>query len=423
MKKHVLIIGSGGREHALAWKLAQSPQVENVFVAPGNGGTESVAKNVPIAVDDFPALITFAKENKIDLTVIGPDDSLAAGIVDAFQKEKLLVFGPTQAAATIEASKAFAKEMMEQYGIPTAAFKTFTEFSPAWEYAQTLQFPCVVKASGLALGKGVSICATPEEAEKYLQDLLVEGTMGEAGKEVVIEEFLQGPEISIHAITDGVSHVLFPAAQDHKPVGEENTGPNTGGMGTYAPVPFVTDTQKEQIEAGVVIPILSALRDNKRQFEGCLFPGLKLTALGPRVLEFNARFGDPETQSYMRLLQSDLYELLEAAARGSLKRVTVEWNPGYAACIILASQGYPGSYEKGKVITGIAEAENIPGVVVFHAGTKKIDEVLQTSGGRVLGVSAVGATLEEALTTAYQAIEEIHFEGKYFRKDIGRDAL
>ncbi|MEI6478381.1 MAG: phosphoribosylamine--glycine ligase [bacterium] len=422
MKKNVLIIGSGGREHALAWKMAQSKKVGELFIAPGNPGTALIGSNVAIPADDISALVAFAKENHIDLTVVGPDDALAAGIVDAFQKEGLAIFGPTQKAAQIESSKVFAKELMERYGLPTARSQHFTEIKKATAYIRTQPVLVVIKASGLALGKGVFICQTHEEAERALRSLLVDGALGEAGTEVVIEEFLEGKEISAHAISDGTHHLSFPFAQDHKRIGEGNTGPNTGGMGTYAPVMWATPENTATVEkiTGSTIKALQAEVDG---FQGCLFPGLMLTSSGPKLLEFNGRFGDPETQSYMRLMKTDLYDLLEATVQGRLNTMNLEWEPGFAVCVILASEGYPGTYEKGRAIKGMAEAENIPGVVVFHAGTQSKDGSLVTSGGRVLGVTATGTTLQEAVDTAYRAVGMIDFPGMQFRKDIARSGL
>ncbi len=423
---NVLLIGSGGREHALAWKLAQSPRLGKLFIAPGNGGTASLgslAENIPIKADDIPALIAFAKKSSIDLVVVGPDDPLALGIVDQFQKEKFLVFGPTKAAAQIEASKAFAKQLMQEEYIPTAAFQVFTDYDEASRYLASQSVPIVVKASGLALGKGAMVCNTMEEAKAALKSIMVDRTFGDAGNEVVIEEFLEGQEISVHAFSDGISRAMMPTAQDHKPVGEGDTGSNTGGMGTIAPVPWVTDELQNQIAQTILDPTLRAMKKKGCTFSGCLYPGLKITPEGPKVLEFNARFGDPETQSLMRLLKADLLDIFYACASGRLKEIFIEWSSGYAVCVVMASGGYPGAYEKGFPVAGIPEAEKIEGVVVFHAGTKLADGALVTSGGRVLGVSATGPTLAEALRRAYAGVGKIKFEKMYYRKDIGAKAL
>ena len=422
-QKNVLLIGSGGREHALAWKLVQSPRIGKLFIAPGNGGTVHLGENIPIKADDIPALITFAKKSSIDLVVVGPDDPLAIGIVDQFKKEGFLIFGPTQAAAQIEASKAFAKKLMQEANIPTAAFRVFTDHGEALQYLESQRAPIVVKASGLALGKGAIVAKTMDEAKTALKSIMVDGAFGEAGNEVVIEEFLEGQEISIHAFSDGVSSAMMPTSQDHKPVGEGDTGPNTGGMGAIAPVPWVTDDLKNKIAQTILDPTLMAMKQRGCTFSGCLYPGLKITSEGPKVLEFNARFGDPETQSLMRLLKTDLLDVLHACASGKLNEISIEWNSDYAACIVIASGGYPGAYQKGFPIAGIYEAEKGEDVIVFHAGTKFVDGAFLTAGGRVLGVSATGPTLAEALRKAYAGAEKIKFEGMYYRKDIGAKAL
>jgi phosphoribosylamine---glycine ligase len=419
----VLIVGSGGREHALAWKLKQSPRIGKIFIAPGNGGTSSIGENVNIAATDIEKLLAFAKEKNIGLTIVGPDDPLALGIVDLFQARGLRIWGPTKAAAQIEASKAFSKQLMEKAGIPTAEFKVFKEHESALAYARERGAPIVIKASGLALGKGVYVCKTVEEAEQALKEIMLDKLFKDAGNEVVIEEFLDGQEISIHALSDGKDHVMFPPSQDHKPIFDGDKGPMTGGMGTIAPLSLVSGDVIKAIEATVVRPALDALAERGAPFVGLLYPGLKMTASGPKVLEFNARFGDPETQVYMRLMETGLLDLLEACVDGTLASQKIEWNSGFAANVVLASGGYPGEYKKGLPITGIEEAEKIPGVVVFHAGTKQQGESLLTNGGRVLGVSAVGATLKEALDRAYKAADLIQFEGKYMRRDIGAKAL
>lgn len=423
-KLSILLIGAGGREHALAWKLAQSPKLEKLYIAPGNAGTAEFGENVAISATDISGLLAFAKEKNIDLTLAIPDDPLALGIVDVFQQQGLKIFGPTKAAAQLESSKAFSKNFMKSVGIPTAAFETFTDAALAHAYAAHASYPLVVKASGLALGKGVIICQTKEEADKAIAEIMESHVFGDAGNEIVIEEFIEGVEVSTHAFSDGVSHVLFPVSQDHKRIGEGNTGLNTGGMGTLCPVPGIGASLIEQIEKEVVTTTLYGMKNNNMPYSGVLYPGLMLTKNGPKVLEYNARFGDPETQTYMRLLETDLIDIVLACVNGTLSDLKISWNSGAAATIILASGGYPGSYEKGKKITGIEEAQKISGVVVFHAGTK-INDVgeLVTNGGRVLGVSAVGENLEEALEIAYKAVARINFEGMYYRRDIGKVAL
>jgi len=414
MLRNVLIIGSGGREHALAWKLAQSSHVGQLYVAPGNGGTHKVAENIPIDATDIVKLVCFAEKNAIDLTVVGPDDPLALGIVDAFQIQGLRIFGPTRAAAQIESSKAFAKKIMCNAGIPTAPFRVFRAYEEALAYIREQGAPIVVKASGLAFGKGAYPCKTLEEAEAALAAIMLDRIHKNAGDEVVVEKFLDGQEISIHAFCDGKTSVLLPPAQDHK----QMRGKNTGGMGAIAPVSWVTDEMLQDIEQQIVQPTIDALTRHGRRFVGCLYPGLKMTKEGPKVLEFNARFGDPETQVYMRLLQTDLLDILEACVDGNLADLSIEWRQGFAVCVVLASLGYPDEYEKNIPIYGIREAERVPGVVVFHAGTHFTDE-LRTSGGRVLGVTATCNTLHEALDRAYEAVHCIKFEGMQYLEDIG----
>lgn len=421
----VLIVGSGGREHALAWKLKQSPRVGKIYVAPGNGGTRLLCENVNIEALDFENLAKFAKEKKIPLTVVGPDDPLALGIVDVFTKYGLRIFGPTKDAAQMESSKAFSKQLMTEAKIPTAEYQVFTNAAKARAYIRGKGAPIVVKASGLALGKGVYVCETLEEAEAAIDEIMVQKVHKDAGSEVVVEEYLNGPELSIHAITGGMSYVLFPASQDHKRALDGDKGANTGGMGAIVPVPWVTPDMMNTIEYQVVVPTLEALKQRGVQYKGVLYPGLIMSVNGPKVLEFNARFGDPECQAYMRLLKSDLLELIEASVDGRVfeMKSSVEWNHGFAVNIVVASGGYPESYEKGFPITGIEKAEEIEGVMVFHAATKYDNGRLVTSGGRVLGVSAVGPTLQEALNRAYKAIDCIHFDGMHFRRDIGAKAL
>ena len=442
MKKSILIIGSGGREHALAWKLKQSPKVKKIFIAPGNAGTSELGENVNIKAGDVLTLADWAEKNKIDFTVVGPDDSLALGIVDEFQRRGLKIWGPNRQAAQIEASKAFAKKLMRDNNIPTAVYQTFTDYALALKYLEQKGAPIVIKASGLALGKGVCVCRTLDEAKKFLEDIMVKKIFGDAGSVVVIEEFLQGPEFSIHAFSDGKTFQLLPSSQDHKPVFNDGQGPNTGGMGTIAPVPWVNEHLMNQVASTIVKPALEALKNLDSPFVGLLYPGLMQTQDGPsafakasaddplqnklkgvKVIEFNSRFGDPETQSYMRLLKTDLFDILEACVNGNITDIKIEWEPKFACCIVLASGGYPGPYEKGLPITGIDEANKLDDIIVFHAGTMTLGSVIVTNGGRVLGITAVANDLQSALGKAYRAVKLIHFDGIHYRTDIGQKSL
>jgi phosphoribosylamine--glycine ligase len=415
----ILVIGSGGREHALLWKLSQSPRVTSLLCAPGNAGTATIATNHPVAATDLSALVALAKAEKVDLTIVGPDDPLAAGVVDLFHAEGLRVFGPVAAAARLEASKSFAKEFMVRHGIPTAGSATFSDSAAALAHCATASYPLVVKADGLALGKGVVIAQNREEAATAVRQSMIEKVFGDAGNTVVIEEFLTGPECSIHALVDGKGYALFPDAKDHKRALDGDQGLNTGGMGTISPSREVDAAMQGRIRAEILDPFVRGLAADGLPFSGMLFPGLMMTPNGPKVLEFNCRFGDPETQSLMRRLKSDLLDLIEATIDGKLSSATPDWDTRAAVCIVLASGGYPGPIEKGKVITGIEAASADPDVVVFHAGTALKDGKVVTNGGRVLGVTALGATLEEARAKAYAAAEKISFEGKQIRRDIG----
>ena len=419
----ILVIGSGGREHALVWKLSQSPRVTSILCAPGNAGTAQLAVNHAVAATDLEGLVSLAKNEAVDLTIVGPDDPLAAGIVDRFRAAGLRVFGPTASAARLEASKSFAKDFMVRHGIPTAGSATFTDPQAALAHCASSRYPLVVKADGLALGKGVVIATTRDEAEKAVRESMIEKVFGSAGDTVVIEEFLTGPECSIHSLVDGSSYALFPDAKDHKRALEGDQGLNTGGMGTISPSREVDTAMQARIRAEVLDPFLRGLKADGLEFSGMLFPGLMMTPHGPKVLEFNCRFGDPETQSLMRRLKSDLLDLIEATVDGQLSSVTPVWDERAAVCIVLASGGYPGPIEKGKEITGVeVAASSDPDVVVFHAGTALKDGKVVTSGGRVLGVTALGVTLEEARTKAYAAADLIRFEGKQLRRDIGATA-
>ncbi|MFM8364729.1 MAG: phosphoribosylamine--glycine ligase [Verrucomicrobiota bacterium] len=419
MSQRILVTGSGGREHALAWKLAQSPEVEKIFTAPGNAGTERFGGNVAIAAEDVNRLVDFAKENRIDFTVVGPDDALAAGVVDAFEAAGLKIFGPRAEAARLESSKAFAKDFMRRHGIPTADYREFTDCAAALDFCREAKYPLVVKADGLALGKGVVIAQTRTEAEAAVRSCLVDGAFGAAGQRIVIEEFLEGVECSIHALVDGSSYLLLPDCRDHKKAFDGNTGPNTGGMGTICPSGSVDELLRERICREILDPFLAGIQKDGIPYRGMLFPGLMLTAEGPKVLEFNCRWGDPETQVLVRRLKSDLLPLLEATAEGKLSAIQPEWDSRPAVCVILASGGYPGSYEKGKPIAGLEEAAQLDGVEVFHAGTKSLDGGVVTNGGRVLGVTALGENLASARAAAYGAADRISFDGLQRRNDIG----
>lgn len=416
----VLVIGSGGREHALAWKLKQSPRVTEVFCAPGNAGITQVATCVPVAIGDHDALVDLVKSAGIGLTVVGPDDVLAAGLVDRFQNEGLRIFGPTQSAARLESSKVFAKEFMQRHGIPTAVSGQFSDPVAARAFIAGMDVPVVVKASGLALGKGVIIAQTHAEAEAAVREIMEERKFGDAGAEVVIEEFLDGLECSIHALVDGSGYLLFPSAQDHKRALDGDRGLNTGGMGTFSPADKILPPALERrVRVEVLDRFIAGLQADGLDFRGMLFPGLMITPNGPKVLEFNCRFGDPETQVLMARLDSDLLDLLEATIDRRLGGTGARWLPSPAVCVIMASGGYPGSYEKGKPITGLDVAD----ATVFHAGTTREGGRIVTNGGRVLGVTALAPTLGAARERAYAAVEKIHFEGAHYRTDIGLKGL
>jgi phosphoribosylamine--glycine ligase len=417
---NVLVVGSGGREHAIAHQLVQSPRIGRLVVVPGNGGTGQIAENVLMDVSANGKLVELAKDNKIDLTVVGSEELLARGIVDDFHRAGLRIFGPTQAAARLETSKAFAKKFMFERGIPTAPFRVFDEHEEALAHIREHGVPIVIKASGLALGKGAYPCKTLEEAEGALKLIMLDRIYGAAGDEVVIEDFLRGQELSVHVFCDDTTYSFLPISRDYKRALNGNKGPNTGGMGSIAPV-LVDEKLKQKIEERIVRPILQALAARGSSFVGMLYPGIMVVKDEPYVLEFNVRPGDPETQSVMCLLKTDLFDVLEACVDGKLADIKIEWHPGFAVCVVLASGGYPGEYKKYLPIRGIAEAEKVPGVVVFHAGTRFSElGVLETFGGRVLNVTAVGDTLEDALARAYEAAGRIWFEGKQFRTDIGQ---
>ena len=421
MTKRVLIAGSGGREHALAWKLSQSASVGKIFIAPGNAGTAAIGENVPIAPEDVSNLVAFAKANAIDFTVVGPDDALAAGVVDAFEDAGLKIFGPRAAAARLESSKAFAKDFMIRHGIPTADYREFTDSTAAREYCRTAKYPLVVKADGLALGKGVIIAANFAEADAALRLCMEDRAFGDAGSRVVIEEFLEGVECSLHALVDGSTYLLFPDCRDHKKAHDGDQGPNTGGMGTISPSGSVDDTLRARIRTEILDRFIAGIEKDELDFRGMLFPGLMITADGPRVLEFNCRFGDPETQVLLPLLDGDLLDLLEATVDQRLHQTAPAWKTQAAVCVVMASAGYPGTYENGKPIHG---CEKLPaGITVFHAGTQRREGTLVTAGGRVLGVTAIGDTLKDAQSAAYKAVDQISFEGAQFRRDIAAKGL
>lgn len=417
----ILVIGGGGREHALVWKLSQSPKVSEIFCAPGNPGISTFARCVDIEVSDNEGLAQFAVKQGIDLTVVGPEAPLVNGITDLFTAKGLKVFGPSQAAARLEGSKAFAKNLMQKYNIPTASYAVFTDTAPAKEYIERIGAPVVVKADGLAAGKGVVVAASVEEAKNAVDMMLGDGAFGAAGSRVVIEEFMVGEEASLLAFTDGYTIVPMVAAQDHKRIYDNDLGPNTGGMGAYAPAPVVTEKVIGRAVQDILQPVVDALRQEGCLYRGCLYAGLMITADGPKVVEFNARFGDPETQVIMPLLESDLAEIMLACADGNLHAVDIKWRQSAAACVVLAAGGYPGSYGKGDIITGLDEAGRT--AQIFHAGTAKAAENIVTSGGRVLAVTAVGNDIAEAVRKAYEAVRPIQFTGCHYRTDIAHRAL
>ena len=419
----ILLIGSGGREHALAWKLKQSSHVERIFCAPGNAGTADIGENVAISATDFGALVRFARENRIDLTVIGPDDPLAAGIVDYFAGEKLRAFGPTKSAARIEASKIFAKKLMRAQKIPTAEARTFSDSGEALQYCEQLKFPVVIKADGLALGKGVIIASDAAAARSTIDEMINQGRFGDAGRRIVIEEFLRGTECSLHALVNGSSYCLLESARDHKRALDGDQGPNTGGMGALSPADNWNKKLQSQFEAEIMQPLLRGLLQEGITFRGLLYPGLIITAEGARVLEFNCRFGDPETQALLPRMKSDLLPLLEATIDGNLGKCAIEWDTRAAVTVVLASGGYPGKYETGKTISGLDDVAKLEDVQVFHAGTKRAEGEVKTAGGRVLAITALGSTLEAARARAYEAVSRIHFENCHYRRDIALDVI
>jgi phosphoribosylamine--glycine ligase len=422
----VLVIGKGGREHALVWKLAQSRRVQKVYCAPGNAGTAEEGENVPIEPTDIDRLVRFARKEGIALTVVGPEEPLALGVVDTFEKAGLPIFGPQKAAAELEASKVFAKELMRHADIPTAEFRVFDHPEPARRYVETRDYPLVVKADGLAGGKGAIVCSTTEEALAAVDLIMVQEAFGRAGRRIVIEKRLEGEELSVLALVSDRTIIPLPPTQDHKSALDRDQGPNTGGMGAYCPAPIATPELMRDIESTILVPTVHALKRSRRAFRGVLYAGLMITNQGPRVLEFNVRLGDPEAQPLLMRLQTDLFDLLEAAVHGTLDQFPadrLEWDPRPAVCVVMASEGYPGAYQKGRTITGLAEAAALPDVKIFHAGTRRDDGRVVTDGGRVLGVTALGETVAAAKARAYQAVQRISFPGAFYRRDIGDKAI
>jgi phosphoribosylamine--glycine ligase len=427
----LLVIGSGGREHALVWKLAQSLHTTKLWCAPGNAGIagETLASNgsrvecVPIGAEDLASLLSFAREARVDMTVVGPDNPLALGIVDLFEQAGLRIWGPNRKAAQFESSKVFSQRFMERYGIPTARAGTFSDAQAARKFALSLDGQCAVKADGLALGKGVVICRNVVDATRAIEDMLQNRSFGEASANIVIQELLEGTEISLHAICDGKTGLLFPTAQDHKRALDGDKGLNTGGMGAYSPAPFLGEAEQQRIGGQILERWLKGCGEEGIAFKGILYPGVMLTKQGAKVLEFNARFGDPETQVYLTRMENDLVELLDASIEGRLEEIRLKWSPVVSVCVVMASEGYPGSYPKGRIIGGLDEVAKMPQTRVFHAGTQQAGNQIVTNGGRVLGVTAWGETLKSARESAYAGVEKIRFDGAHCRRDIGAKAL
>lgn len=426
---NVLVIGSGGREHALAWKISQSPRIKRLWVAPGNAGTALEAENVPIAADDLKGLVAFTKKEKVDLVVVGPEVPLTLGIVDAMAAEKIRAFGPSRAAAQLEGSKAFGKLTLRQADVPTADYQVFRDADSAMRYIKARypnendKAPVVVKADGLASGKGVIVCARRKDALEAIDRVARKNEFGKAGSQLIIEDRLEGPEASVLVITDGKTLLPLPSAQDHKAAYDGDKGPNTGGMGAYSPTPVVTEELMETIEDKILVPTIHTMKRNRKPFKGVLYAGLMLTQVGPKVLEYNVRFGDPECQPILMRLKSDLLDILEATVDGRLDEIDPPvWDPRPAICVVMASQGYPGEYENGMEITGLEEASAVPDVKVFHAGTQLVNGKVLTNGGRVLGVTALGGSLASAKLNAYTAVKSIRWPGAWCRKDISDKA-
>jgi phosphoribosylamine--glycine ligase len=419
----VLLIGGGGREHAIAWKLKQSKQLGKLYIAPGNAGTAWCGENVEIQDNDVPGLVSFAREKRVGLVIVGPEEPLAKGVVDAMEAAGIKAFGPNAAAAQLEADKAFSKQLMRAGAISTAEGRVFDRFSDAKAYIASRDEPVVIKAAGLAKGKGVIVCDDPAQGILAAERIMVDKLFGSAGDKVVVEDKLLGEEVSILAFVDGHSIYVMESSQDHKAIGDGDTGPNTGGMGAYSPAPIVTDDMMNRISREILVPTVDAMNRNGTPYRGVLYAGLMMTSGGPRVLEFNVRFGDPETQPILMRLQSDLLDVCLAVCEARLEDVFLKWDPRPSVCVVMASGGYPDDYKKGKVIAGLKEAEELGDVVVFHAGTKQQNGDVVTNGGRVLGVTAVGANVAAAKARAYAAVGRIQFEGAYYRRDIADKAI
>ncbi len=420
---NVLLIGSGGREHAIAWKLTQSKNLGKLYIAPGNPGTARCGENVPIGVNDINKLVDFAKQKSVALAVVGPEDPLSAGAVDAFGAAGIKAFGPSAGAAQLEADKAFAKRLMRSSAVSSAEGRIFETFADAKAYIASRDEPVVVKAAGLAKGKGVFVCDDPSDGILAAEKIMCDKIFGSAGDKIVVEDKLLGEEASILAFVDCKTIYVMESSQDHKPIGDGDMGPNTGGMGAYSPAPVVTDALMDKVTREILVPIVDGMNRNGTPYKGVLYAGIMVTAGGPRVLEFNVRFGDPETQPILMRLKSDLLETMLAVCDGRLDEVTLQWDPRPAVCVVVASGGYPRDYEKGKIITGINEAEKLENVVVFHAGTAAKDGDIVTSGGRVLGVTAMGQAIADAKAKAYEAVDKIKFDGAYCRRDIADKAI
>ncbi|TBR17708.1 phosphoribosylamine--glycine ligase [bacterium] len=423
----ILVIGSGGREHALVWKLAQSKSAGKIFCAPGNAGIAQQAECINIKAEDVPALLSFAQNEKIDFTIVGPEAPLASGIVDEFTKAKLKIFGPSQKASQLEASKVFSKEFMAKYKIPTAGFRVFTSIQEANNYIDKIGAPCVVKADGLAQGKGVVVAKSTEEAKTAVSSMIRDKVFGEAGNKVIVEECLEGQEASILVLTDSKDAIPLASSQDHKRVFNNDAGPNTGGMGAYSPAPVVTEAIMKEISEKVINRTMDGLRKEGIEYRGILYAGIMITKNGPQVLEYNVRLGDPETQAVLPRMESDLLEAMVLASEGNLSKLVksggIKWDNRACVCVVCTSKGYPGNYEKGKEILGLDDAAKIADVMVFHAGTKKDGNKVLTNGGRVLGVIGLGKTIKEAINTVYHGVYKISFQGMHFRSDIGNKAL
>jgi len=419
----ILVIGSGGREHTLVWKIAQSPKVSKIYCAPGNAGISQLAQCVNIGVDKIKELVDFAQKTGIDLTIVGPELPLSMGIVNEFNHKELKIFGPTKEATEIESSKVFSKYLMKKYNIPTANYEVFQNSEKAFDYIKQQTFPLVIKADGLAAGKGVFIVKNLVQARDALDVLMNEKKFGEAGRQVIIEEFLEGEEVSILAFCDGKTVVPMVSSQDHKKIFDNDQGPNTGGMGAYSPVPFYNHKSEEIVLQKILISVIEGLQKEGREYKGVIYAGLILTEDGPKVLEFNARFGDPETQVVLPRLKTDLIDILKAVIEETIHGINIQWEDNAAVCVVLASGGYPGKYQKGKVISGLERLKKMKNIIVFHAGTKFQDGKIVTSGGRVLGITAWDKTISKAKERAYKGIKEIYFEDMYYRKDIASKAL